>query len=110
MGMAWRVQSRCEPSASDVLNRLDELSLLTLVITYLLGARRSLVGGSVAKCCFCAGLLLQTMKTIDGLDAAAAPSIAVGVLIGLVHLFFIGYFLQQLLPELFTKISALYAP
>jgi hypothetical protein len=34
------VQSRCEPSSSDVLNRLDELSLLTLAVTFLLGACR----------------------------------------------------------------------
>ncbi len=37
---AWRVQSRCEPSSSDVLNKLDELSLLTLAITFLLGSCR----------------------------------------------------------------------
>ncbi len=38
---AWRVQSRCEPSSSDELNKLDELSLLTLAITFLLGSCRS---------------------------------------------------------------------
>ena len=45
------------------------------------------------------------MKTFDGPEAAAAPSIAVGVLISLVHLVYIAYFIHQLLPELRIKIS-----
>ena len=46
-------------------------------------------------------------RDFDDPEAAAAPSIAVGVLITLVHLFYIGYFLRQLLPELFTKLRTL---
>jgi hypothetical protein len=49
------------------------------------------------------------MKTFDGPEAAAAPSIAVSVLIGLVHLVYIAYFIHQLVPELRIKISELYA-
>ncbi len=50
------------------------------------------------------------MKTFDGPEANAAPPIAVGVLISLVHLVYIAYFIHQLVPELRTKISELYAP
>jgi exosortase/archaeosortase len=50
------------------------------------------------------------MKTFDSPEAAAAPSIAVGVLISLVHLVYIAYFIHQLVPELRIKISELYAP
>ena len=107
---AWRVQSRCEPSSSDVLNRLDEFSLLTLAVTFLLGACRSVKTAHGVKPNRCAGLMLQSMKTFDSPEAAAAPSIAVGVLISLVHLVYIAYFIRQLVPELRIKISELYAP
>jgi len=108
------VQSRYEPSSSDVLNKLDELSMLTLATTFLLGARTvrsGLLRGSGLRGTVllrrCAGLLLQSLTDFDDPEAAAAPSIAVGVLITLVHLFYIGYFLRQLLPELFTKLRTL---
>ncbi len=52
-------------------------------------------------------MLLQSMNTFDGPEAAAAPSIAVGVLISLVHLLYIAYFIHQLAPELRIKISEL---
>ncbi len=48
------------------------------------------------------------MKTFDGPEAAADPSIAVDVLVSLVHLLYIGYFMQQLIPELRTMISEWY--
>ena len=53
--------------------------------------------------------MLQSMKTFDGPEAAAAPSIAVGVLVSLVHLVYIAYFMHHLLPELRIKISEWYA-
>ena len=52
--------------------------------------------------------MLQSLKDFDDFEAASAPTIAVGVLIALVHLFYIGYFLLHLLPELFAKFRTMY--
>ncbi len=55
---------------------------------------------------FRAGLLLNSLTEFD--DADAAPTFAVGVLIALVHLYYIGYFLFHLLPELFATVRTMY--
>ena len=113
------MQARWEPSTNDGLNRLDELSLLTLVITFLLGMRtspRMIHSVPAAPRCRAstsrphgAGLLLQSLKNFDTLYTAQDSVIAVAI--ALAHFFYVGYFFWRLLvacvaqwPDVFEKL------
>jgi hypothetical protein len=85
-----------------VLNKLEEYSLLTLVVTFQLGGWHCILRlcpkAVIRACGACAGLLLQLMYT-DDKDATAARA-AIGATLGLVHVAYIIFFLSQFLPQL----------
>ena len=119
------LQTRWEPSTNDGLNRLDELSLLTLVITFLLGTRTLpcvIHSFPAAPRPWCrastsrphgAGLLLQSLKSFDALNTGQDSVIAVAI--ALAHFFYVGYFFWRLLvacvaqwPDVFEKLYPLH--